>query len=279
MSHSVHPVDERLPITRLVPLAISACPRYVCGRSRGSPDHWACSEPPAGAGLLPDKRRSVRLRSRHHRAKHGFSGRRDSPTGDDGRHLRLGRSDAVDGSGARDRSAWHLRRSDRRRHIRCSRRPIHQSASTDVSAGRHRHDHPGNRHFADASGHKLGRRWLADVHQSRRWHAGRISESCLWSAHRSRCRAFRAGRYSLADQMGARLRCERGGAVGNCRRRGARRGNRVDAFRKGRNGALGRYRVAVPFWRAGIPPDPNHHDVHRHGGGHDRITRHVSGSW
>ena len=106
-----------------------------------------------------------------------------------------------------------------------------------------------------------------------------ISEPCLWSAHRSRRRAIRAGRYPLADQMGARLRRERRGAVGNCRRRGARRGNRVDAFRKSRNGALGRYRVAVPFRRAGIPPDPNHHDVHRHGGGHDRITRHVSRSW
>ena len=91
----------------------------------------------------------------------------------------------------------------------------------------YRHDHPRDRYFADAGGHKLGRRWFADVHQSRRWHAGRMSESWLRPAHRSRRSVIRAGRYPLADQMGLMLRSKRGGAAWNCRRHSARRGNRI----------------------------------------------------
>ena len=38
------------------------------------------------------------------------------------------------------------------------------------------------------------------------------------------------------------------------------------------HGALGRYRHAIAFRHAEISTRPDHHDVHRHGRGHDRIA-------
>jgi uric acid transporter len=48
MSHSVHPVDERLPIPRLVPLAIQHVLVMYTGAVAVPLIHWACSEPSAG---------------------------------------------------------------------------------------------------------------------------------------------------------------------------------------------------------------------------------------
>ena len=88
----------------------------------------------------------------------GLPGRRHPPAGDDGRHLRLGRADDRDGRRARDRAARHLRLGDRRRAVRVPRRAARQPAAAAVSAGRDRHDHPGDRHLADAGRRQLGRR-------------------------------------------------------------------------------------------------------------------------
>ena len=60
-----------------------------------------------------------------------------------------------------------------------SGRAFHQPPAAAVSAGRDRHDHPGDRHFADARRHQLGRRRAADADQGRRRRAGRLPQSQL----------------------------------------------------------------------------------------------------
>ena len=58
-------------------------------------------------------------------------------------------------------------------------RSFHQPAAAAVSAGRHRHHHPGDRHLADARRHQLGRRRPADPDQGGRRRPGRLSQSRL----------------------------------------------------------------------------------------------------
>jgi xanthine/uracil permease len=56
--------------------------------------------------------------------------------------------------------------------------------------------HPGHRRVADAGGHKLGRRWPANVHPGHRRHAGGLPQSGLRPADGPGDRAVRAGGFS-----------------------------------------------------------------------------------
>ena len=192
MSTEIHPVDEILPIPRLLALGLQhvlvmyagavAVP-LIIGR--------ALKLPPEEVAFLISAD-LVRLRAGHAGAVHRLSRRRHPAAGDDGRHLRLGRPDAVDGGGARDRPARHLRLGHRCRNLRHRCRALHQPPAAAVSACRDRHHHPGDRHFADAGGHQLGRRRLADPDQGGRRRARRVSQSrlrpaCRGSASRCSC--------------------------------------------------------------------------------------------
>ena len=76
----------------------AACAGDVCRRGRGPLDHRAGAETAAGRRRLPDQRGSVRLRAGHAGAVYRLSRCRHPAAGDDGRHLCLGRPDAVDGA-------------------------------------------------------------------------------------------------------------------------------------------------------------------------------------
>ena len=145
----------------------AACAGDVCRRGRRAPDHRPGAETAAGGRGLPDQRRSVRLRARHAGAMYRLSRRRYPAAGDDGRDVCLGRPDAVDGGSARYRPARHLRLGDRCRDLRHCCRALHQPAAAAVSTRRHRNHHPGDRHFADAGRHQLGRWRPADPDQGR----------------------------------------------------------------------------------------------------------------
>ena len=170
----------------------------------------------------PDQRRPVRLRACHAGAVSRLSRRRYPAARDDGRHLCLRRSDAVDGDDSRHRAARHLRLGDRCRNLRHPCRAFHQPPAAAVSAGRDRHHHPGDRHFADAGRHQLGRRRTADPDQDRRRRARRVPQSRLWPVAGARHRRFRAAVHPRPDQVGHGLRRQRLGAARHHRRRGAR---------------------------------------------------------
>ena len=118
MTSTVHPVDEVLPVPKLLPSGLQhvlvmyagavAVP-LIIGR--------ALSLPPEEVAH-PDQRRPVRLRHRHPDPVGRLPRRRHPAAGDDGRHLRLGRPDAGDGRQRRCRPARHLRLGHRRRHLR-----------------------------------------------------------------------------------------------------------------------------------------------------------------
>ena len=75
----------------------------------------------------------------------------------DGSDLRLGRPDAIDGRCARRGFAWHLWFGHRRRRLCGTGRPFHGEALAAVPAGGDRHDHSSDRRFVDAGGNQLGR--------------------------------------------------------------------------------------------------------------------------
>ena len=190
MSEAVHPVDEKLPLPRLLPLALQhvlvmyagavAVP-LIIGRALKLPpedvaflisaDLFACGIATLmqcvgfpGVGIRLPVMMGVTFAS---------VGPMLSMAGD-----------------ARSRAARHLRLGDRRRHVRHPGRAVHQPAAAAVSAGGHRHDHPGDRHLADAGRHQLGRRRPADPDARRRRRARRVSQSGLRPAagpRRSRC--------------------------------------------------------------------------------------------
>ena len=127
--------------------------------------------------------------------------------------------------------ARHLRFGDFGRRFRCHRRSVHGAAVAAVSAGGHRHDHFGHRHFADAGRHQLGRRRPADLDQSRRRRAGGLPQPRLRPARGPRHRAVRAGGHSRTAALVHRLRRQRRGAARHHRRRGAGVAAWGDAFR------------------------------------------------
>lgn len=250
----------------------------VCGRRRGAADHrpgaWLT---PRGGGV-PGQRRPVRLRPRDPDPVGGMSGCRHSPAGDDGRDLRGGRADAVDGGHARDRATGHLRLGDRRRPLRIPGRALRQPPPAAVSAGRHRHHHPGHRHLAHAGRHQLGRRRPADADEGHRRRARRLAEPELRAARRPRHRPPGAADDLGVDPLGPGLPRQRRGAAGHRRGLGARGLPRPDASRQGRGGALVRRRPAVPFRLAGIPSGADRHDVRGDDRRDDRIDRDVPGA-
>ena len=217
----------------------AACAGDVCRRGRGSPDYRPGPETAAGGRRLPDQRRPVRLRPRHPGTMHRLSRGRHPPAGHDGRHLRLGRPDAVDGRGAGHRIARHLRLCHCCRNLRHRCRAFHQPAVAAVSAGGHRHHHPGDRHLADASRYQLGRRRPADPDQGGRRRPGVLSQPQLRPVAGSRHCAVRAAGDSRPDQMGHRFRRQRRGAARHRRRRRSGERARRHAFRQGRGGLLG----------------------------------------
>ena len=120
---------------------------------------------------------------------------------------------------ARHRVARHLRLGHRRRHLRHRCRPFHQPAAAAVSARRHRHHHPGDRHLADAGRHQLGRRRPADADQVVDGVPGSASQSGLWPVAGARHRAVRAAGHPRPDQVGHGLPRQRRGAARHRRRR------------------------------------------------------------
>ena len=240
MSTDIHPVDQILPTPRLLALGLQhvlvmyagavAVP-LIIGRALKLPpedvaflisaDLFAC-----GLATLVQCI--------------GFPGVGIRLAGDDGRHLCLGRADAVDGRGARYRPARHLRLGHRCRNLRHPCRAFHQPAAAAVSARRDRHHHPGDRHLADAGRYQLGRRRPADPDQGGRWRSRRVPQSGLWPVAGAGHRAVRAAGHSRPDQMGHRLHRQRLGAARHHRRRDPGQRARRHAFRKGRRGAVGR---------------------------------------
>ena len=103
--------------------------------------------------------------------------------------------------------------------------PFMSAAAAAVSAGRHRHDHPRDRHLADARRHQLGRR-------------RHPLDAAIWRARRPCHRVVCAVGHSGADQMGPRLHCQCRRAARHCRRFGGRGAARHDELRQGRNGAM-----------------------------------------
>ena len=227
----------------------AACAGDVCRRGRRSPDYRPGAETVAGRRGLPDQRRPVRLRTGHAGAVHRLSRRRYPAPGDDGRHLCFRRPDAVDGGRARYRAARHLWFGHRCRNLRHPCRAFHQPAAAAVSAGRHRHHHHGDRHFADAGRHQLGRRRPADPDQGGRRRSRRISQSRLRPVAGARHLAVRAAVHSRPDQMGHRLHRQCLGAAWHHRRRHPREHPRRHAFRKGRRRVMGRHRDPVSLRR------------------------------
>ena len=154
----------------------------VCRRGCCAAHSWPRAQAASRGRGVSDQRRSVCLRLGDTRADRRVSGRGHPPAGDDGRDLRLGRPDAVDGGSARCRPPRNLRIGDRGRRVRPGCRSLHGSAFAAFPAGGDRHDHPGNRHLAHARRHQLGRRRLADLDQGRRRGGGSVSQSQLRSA-------------------------------------------------------------------------------------------------
>ena len=168
----------------------AACPCDVRRCGRRSPDHRPSAETSAGGRGLSDQRGFVRLRACHAGAMHRLSRRRHPAACNDGCYLCLGRPDAVDGRRARYRPARHLWLRHCCWNLWHPCRPFHQPAAAALSARGDRHDHPGDRHFADASGYQLGRRRAANVEQGGRRRSRRVSQSGLWAnckASASRC--------------------------------------------------------------------------------------------
>ena len=190
MSANPHPVDEVLPDTQAADARASARPRHVCRRRRGSPHSRPRAQDVAGGRRLPDQRRPVRLRRRDPDPERRFPGRRHSPAGDDGRDLRVGRADAVDGQCSRHRHPRHLRLGHCRRRVRLPGCSLRQQTAAAFSASGDRHHHHGDRHLADAGRHQLGGRRPADADQGGRRRARRSSPTRPMASFRgsaSRC--------------------------------------------------------------------------------------------
>ena len=132
--------------------------RHVRRRHRRAADHRAGAAAPARGRRLPDFRRPLLLRRRVDPAvarPHPLV--RRAHAGDDGGHLRLGRADGVDRADPSGRrgGADDLRLDHRRRRHRRADRADRQPDAAVLPAGGHRHDHPGDRHHADAGRHQL----------------------------------------------------------------------------------------------------------------------------
>jgi hypothetical protein len=128
----------------------AACAGDVCRRGRGAPHHRTGPEIAARRRRVPDQRGFVCLWTGYIGAVHRIPRGRHSAAGDDGRHFRIGGSDAVDGRGARYRVARHLWLGHCCRNLRHNCRSLHQPVIAVVSTCRDRHDHHGDRHLADA---------------------------------------------------------------------------------------------------------------------------------
>ena len=185
--------------------------RHVRRRHRRAADHREGAAAPARGRRLPDLRRPVLLRRRVDPAVarlHPLV--RRAHAGDDGRDLRLGRADGVDRAhpSRRRGGADDLRLDHRRRRHRRADRADRQPDAAVLPAGGHRHDHPGDRHHADAGRHQLD---LRDAGRTDRA-ASRQSRACGLARAGDRPRrdgAAAAGRLRAgADAGQPRLRAD-----------------------------------------------------------------------
>ena len=97
MSTEIHPVDEVLPVPRLLALGLQHVLVMYAGAVAVPLIIGRSVETAAGRRRLSDQRRSVCLRPRHAGAVYRISRCRYPAAGDDGRDLRVRRPDAVDG--------------------------------------------------------------------------------------------------------------------------------------------------------------------------------------
>ena len=204
---------------------------HVCGRRRGAAHSRPCAEAASGGRGLSHQCRPLYLRSGDADPVVGIPGRRHPPAGHDGRHLRFGRPDAVDGGGARCRHSRNLRLGDSRGRIRGIGGAVHGPPAAAVSAGRDRHHHPGHRRLADAGRDQLGGRRFADPDQGRRRRVGGVSQSKLRPASGTGDRAVRAAGDPRPDPLVLRLHRQHVGVARDHCGRGAGRGARGHAFR------------------------------------------------
>ena len=195
---AVTPVDEVLPVSRLVPLGLQhvlvmyagaiAVPLIVGRALKLSPEQVALliSADLFCCGLVT----LIQSLGCHALVRHPAAG-------DDGRDLRLGRPDGGDGQPIRTLGMHrHLRRDHRRRRDFDPDRAVRRPVAAAVSAGGHRHHHRGDRHHADARGDRLGGRRRRDAaadsrpgHRRGAWRRRCHRQSGLCRARQSRHRA------------------------------------------------------------------------------------------
>ncbi len=168
-----------------------------------------------------------------------------------------------------------LRIGHRRRGFRGAGRAADEPADRVVSARRDRLDHHGDRHFADAHRHRLGRGAVQGAQHRRRAVQGRDRQSEPRLARWLRAVPACPHRHPRPHQIRQGLSRQHLRAARHRRRRDRRGAAWQDEFRRCRRGGLFWRRHAVPVRPARLPARADRHDVRRDDRGDDRIDRHV----